>query len=387
MTEPSIHLAKWVLITPWHLVENGYVAVQDGCITAAGSGTPPPGTRTDHGAGVLMAGAVNAHTHLELSALAGHVETGLGFQKWVAALLRYRDALDAEAIAKGTADGIAALYAAGCRVVGDISTLGRSRRQLCAAGLAGVWFHEFLGHAPGPFPRPEATTGISLSLAAHAPHTTAPEVITAAKNKTRQARLPMSIHLAESEDEWRFIVTGSGPWSVFLRERGIDFTSWPLPAPSPVAYLDRLGVLDERTLGVHLLMLDDGDLETLRRCRAKICVCPRSNLALHGRVPDIPAMLAAGLRPCLGTDSLASAPDLSIFHEMAFTARCFPGLAPETIVAMGTVYGASALGMPHWGDLTPGRRFAPVFIPVATTKRTMVMEAVLHAASFGAETP
>jgi cytosine/adenosine deaminase-related metal-dependent hydrolase len=67
-------------------------------------------------------------------------------------------------------------------------------------------------------------------------------------------------------------------------------------------------------------------------------------------------MLAAGLTVCLGTDSLASTPSLSILDEMRFLHRRDESLPTATILQMATLAGATALGRESvCGSLTAGK--------------------------------
>ena len=79
--------------------------------------------------------------------------------------------------------------------------------------------------------------------------------------------------------------------------------------------MDALGLLDPGTLAVHLLRVNGPDLEILRKSGVRICICPRSNQNLHQHLPPLTEMLAHGLAPALGTDSLASCDSLNLFDE------------------------------------------------------------------------
>ena len=382
--DPVIHRAGWVVADPETVLRDGWVRTQGGRIVEVGAG-PVREPSVDHGPGILMPATINAHTHLELSGLKGRVRTTAGFGAWVADLIEQRDRIGPDRLRRAAADGIESLTAAGCAAVGEISTLGLTRDLLARSGLGGVYFREYLGNGPalddpleGELRRP-APPPAGFSLAGHGPHTTSPALLRALKAATRRAGTMFSIHLDESDDERELITTGRGAWAGFLRSRGIDPGDWGLPAPSPTAHLSRIGVLDARTLAVHLIGASASDLETLARHRVKVCVCPRSNRTLHGRQPDLPALLAAGLAPCLGTDSLASAETLDPADEMAEAARAYPSVAPETIFAMATVNGAEALNIDRdFGTLAPGKRAAFAEVPVSPTRRSEVLPAVVH---------
>lgn len=376
----SVHRAGWVVVSPWKIIENGYVRVENNRVVEVG--TSASGTHgIDHGAGVLMPGLVNAHLHLELTALKGAVSFDKGFQAWVAELLVKRGALGESALKDAAGTGVDQVMASGTLGVGEISTLGITRELVVNSGLSGVWFQEMLGSIPGPFDFAcDAKGQLSCSLAGHAPHTSSPGLLARLKERATANQLPFSIHVAESSDESRFLETGKGDWADFLTERGIDFSSWPLPAVSPVDYLDRLGILDPLTVAVHLLRVNDRDIDILKGQGVKTVVCPRSNLNLHNRLPDIKRLLDRGLTPGLGTDSLASNDSLSMFDEMAFVGRNYPDIAASDILAMATVYGAGALGLDkHMGTLLPGRAGDFLYLPVqASTSETLLENIILH---------
>ena len=146
-----------------------------------------------------------------------------------------------------------------------------------------------------------------------------------------------------------------------------NFSSWPVPARSEVEYLDKLGLLDAQTIAVHLLNCDSSDFEIIAKRGAKPVLSPRSNINLHGKLPDLPKMLAMGLKPGLGTDSLASSDSLSVFDEMAFVAEKFPGVDPGTVFAMATINGAEAIGMEKIaGTLEPGKTGDFLYLPLET---------------------
>lgn len=378
---PEIHRAGHVLIRPEVMLENGYVVTAGGVIQETGQGTPPAGAAvTDHGPGVLMPALVNTHTHLELCALHDlHTHTE-GFRSWVARLIETRGRTSEAALMDAARSGIEDLEASGCAVIGEIATLGLTRDLMADGGMNGVWFREYLGSPP---PEPpvcdDDAPPLVSSLSGHAPHTTAPRLLTALKTATRQAGKVFSIHLAESVDEQEFITTGTGAWADFLNDRGIDVSDWPIDPAGPVSYAERLGLLDESTLAVHLLQADPADMDILKQRRVNVCVCPRSNAALHGALPNLDGMLAAGLAICLGTDSLASAPTLNLFDEMAFIAARLPGISPEQLITMATVNGAAALGLTdRFGTIEPGKSAVFHYRPVSGNRRETVLEGLVY---------
>ena len=359
------------------IIPNGYLLTENGRIKGVYSSKPKdsPKPCTDHGQGVIMPPLVNAHLHLELSALKDKVPMGKGFQVWVAALLEKRQALGEEALKQGAEKAIADLRAWANLYIGEISTLGITKELLENSGLGGVFFQEYLGTAVPERLDIHHFPALSKSVAGHAPHTTAPELLQKLKQQTLTQNLPFSIHVAESEAELKFIDKKKGDWADFLTSRGIHYKSWEIGSVTPVAYLHKMGILDKRTIAVHLLHMTKDDIKIIKNTGAKVCVCPRSNQNLHGRLPDIESMIQKGIKPALGTDSLASADSLDIKDEMAFVAKNYPGLKPETIFNMATIYGAEALGVEHMaGSLRPEKKADFIYLPIQTNNKQEVIE-------------
>lgn len=381
MTNSIIHRAGWVIIDPWTIFRNGFVKVDSGLIKEVGHGREHGEAQVvDHGPGALLPVLVNTHTHLELSTLRGKIPFEKGFLNWVNNLIRHREALSSEALILGANKGIQELLKSGCGVAGEISTLGLTWEAFSTSALAGVWFRESLGDTLSD----NVTCGVKnekniMSLAGHAPHTTAPEVLVNIKKIAKNMNLPFSIHIAESEDEDRFLKTGKGEWADLLTERGIDFSGWGLPVESPVKHLLRLGLLDEKTIAVHLVYTDQNDLKILMDCNVHVCLCLRSNRNIHNRLPDLAGMLGSGINLCLGTDSLASTESLSMFEEMAYASSAFPFVPPEVILAMATINGAKALGVEdRYGSLVPGKNGAFVYVPVNASSRANLLETLVN---------
>ena len=98
---------------------------------------------------------------------------------------------------------------------------------------------------------------------------------------------------------------------------------------------------------IHGNYLDDEEIAFAAEHRDRMAVvyCPRTHAWFgHSRYP-LEKMLAANVLVALGTDSRASNPDLSIFSEMSYILRTFPAVPAATILELGTLNGAKALGL------------------------------------------
>jgi len=374
------HRAGWILCGPGKWLENGVVTVFEGRVLSverlAESGRS--GAMEDHGAGVIMPALVNAHTHLTLSALAGKVPYGNGFLGWIQSLMAARRVLYRDDAVKAAEAAVFRMAASGVGLVGEFGPYLPVAGIMADAGLGGAVWLEFFGNRKRLPALPEAVGDITFSYAGHAPNTVNPDLLRHIKQRDAEEGLLYCLHLAESIEETVFLETGKGAWADFLRGLGMDFSGWKCWGKRPVELAAELGLLDEATLAVHLLQVTREDMATLAESRVNICLCPRSNANLHGRLPDIEGFLSAGMAPALGTDSLASCDSLSIFDEMHFVAERFTGLRPDQILAMGTINGARALGRQDLGRIEPGAAARLIYVELKAGSAEQAAERLVH---------
>lgn len=367
--------AAWICPIDRPPVPDGVVTVADGRIVSAGRDDGQTGWR-DLGNVAILPGLINAHIHLELSWMRDRVPPAARFTDWVKTLLAVRGRPDAAVTSEQTTlmhDAIAELQAAGTIAVGDISNSLAAIGPLRQAGLDGIVFHELLGfkerddalvRTTDEARAAAARSGTRVSLAPHAPYSTSLELFGAIRHAVSQSAVPiMSVHLGESAEEVELLAQGGGPWRSMLEAIGAWRDDWVVPACDPVAYLDRHGILDARTLLVHGVHFTDAALARVRAIGATVVTCPRSNQWVGAGNPPIERFYRSGVRVAVGTDSLASVGDLNLFSELAAMHRLAPAVPPSSILDSATLTGARALGLgDELGSLTPGKRAAMIAV-------------------------
>ena len=369
----TAYRAAWVCPIDRPPIRGGIVAIDGGRITAVmdqRAGIRDQAVR-DLGDVVVMPGLVNAHIHLELSWLRGRVPPAAKFTDWVKQLVATRrgvERADDPGVLQPLRSAIREAQACGTVAVGDISNSLASPGPIQAAGLDGVVFHELLGFkerdgsliARTHDARAGAGAGgkVRISLAPHAPYSTAPELFQAIRATVDQSPCGiMSVHLGESPEETEFLASGTGPWRGMLELIGVWRDDWAIPACGPVEYLDRLGVIDARTLVVHGVQFDNAALARLAAIGATLVTCPRSNQWVGVGGPPIERFYRSGVAIAVGTDSLASVEDLNLFSELAAMRRIAPAVRAAKLLESATLIGARALGLDgELGSLTPGKR-------------------------------
>jgi cytosine/adenosine deaminase-related metal-dependent hydrolase len=133
-----------------------------------------------------------------------------------------------------------------------------------------------------------------------------------------------------------------------------------------VGYLEDIGFLDDNVLAVHGVQMTDDDLSRLRSHDVTLVTCPRSNEHTGAGSPPADRFYASGVAVAIGTDSLASTPDLNLFNELRALRRLAPRVPASRLLESATINGARALGFADaYGTIEPGKsgRLLGVRIP------------------------
>jgi cytosine/adenosine deaminase-related metal-dependent hydrolase len=330
-----------------------------------------PSVRFEQVPGVLVPGLVNAHTHLELSALRGQVPGGSGFVPWVNELVQLRAQRQPEHDSEAIDAAVSELLAAGVVAVGEVCNRLTSVAALAAVPIAGCVFHEVFGLRKDTAETtlamaeqereryPLWPAQIRYALAPHTLYTLHPEVLQGILARVRASRGRSSLHLAEHAAERAFLETGGGAFADWLLARGASALDWSAPGCDPVDFADRLGALGPDVIAVHLTDARSDEIARLAEQHSPVVLCPRSNLHIELKLPPLLDLLRAGIRPGLGTDSLASSASLDPLAEARALHQRFPTVAGLELIAMATGWGADALGFGQLlgrlrSDLYPG---------------------------------
>jgi cytosine/adenosine deaminase-related metal-dependent hydrolase len=141
-----------------------------------------------------------------------------------------------------------------------------------------------------------------------------------------------------------------------LEEIGSWDPAWVAPGGSPVQFLDESGFLDGRLLVVHGVQMTTTDLDRLVARGTTLVTCPRSNGHTGAGAPPIEDFYNYGVKVAVGTDSLASSPDLNVFSELATLRALAPTVSAGALLDSATRQGARALGFDaDYGTIEPGK--------------------------------
>ncbi|MCK6449187.1 MAG: amidohydrolase family protein [Planctomycetes bacterium] len=332
----------------------------------------------DLGEAWLVPGLVDAHAHLELTALSGVMGPGVPFGEWVRTVIARRAALSAHELDAAVRAGARRLLETGTTTVGDIDTCGASARTLASTPLRHVLFRETLDawdprRTAGALaalrralpPRARRREGLSP----HAPFTVSRALLSGVAALAKRRRAHVAVHWSETENELAWLEHGAGPLAPLLgsspRRRGLEL-------------LDEAGLLGPGLSLVHGNHPHADEPRLLAERGVSVVHCPGCH-AWFGRARfPFAAYEKRGVRIALGTDSLASNSELDMRGELARFADSGFGVPPARIFRMATLDAAAALGLGgEVGELAPGR--AADFVAFAPGARVRPFEHLVRA--------
>jgi cytosine/adenosine deaminase-related metal-dependent hydrolase len=364
-------MSEWTLTARWVFPVDG-PPLERGCVTVAGeriTAVQPHGGRTadvDLGNAAVLPGLVNAHTHLDLTGLRGLAPPSADFTGWLRQVIAHRRQRSPEQVRADVSAGLAECLRYGTTLVGDITGDGRSWEVLAGAPVRAVVFRELLGLPEERAARAwsdavqwlgahPATATCRPGLSPHAPYSVRASLFPAAA----AAGVPVAVHLAETAAEQQLLALRTGPFVPFLTELGV----WtPEGLAEDAGHVLRLCSGTAPVLFVHCNHLPpDAPIPG----NGSIVYCPRTHAAFGHPPHPFRDFLGRGVRVTLGTDSLASNPNLDVLAEARFLHRHYPELAGTVLLRLATLSAAEALGWQHeTGSLTPGKSADLVVVPL-----------------------
>ncbi|MHC4063992.1 MAG: amidohydrolase family protein [Planctomycetota bacterium] len=388
--------ARHVLAADGQAIENGAVRAEGGRIVEVGPAGSIEGSPTDDlGNSLLLPGLINAHTHLELTHLAGRVPPRGDFVDWINRLVQAMraDGEDPDTVRAAVRKGRDLSLQAGVTTVGDIARLSRLTRPILASGpLRVLSFGEVI--AIGKLrsrlaERLEAAADTSargefleVGVSPHAPYTVEPQGLAACVDWAVACGLRLCMHLAETAEEALFTTNLAGPVRDYLEQHGAMDRHVPCPGLPPVEYVASAGLLGPDTLLAHANYVNDQDIRRIAASGAHVVYCPRTHAAFNHPPHPFERMLACGVNVCVGTDSLASNPSLSVLEELRFLRSKHPDLPASLLIEMGTIRAARALGMEGTvGSVLPGTFADLTVIPLDPTGPSDPLENILASTS------
>jgi len=356
--------ARWVFPVSGPPLANGTVTVRGDRFASV----DPDGSRspdTIFGNAAIIPGLVNAHTHLDLTGMRGAVPPRPDFVGWLREVVAYRRSRTPDLVTSDVRAGLDECLRTGTTLVGDISAGGLSWDALADAPVWAVCFREVLGLPASRVPTSWADLGrwmeehpdtptCRAGVSPHAPYSVHKALIEAA------ARLwPVCIHIAESTAEQELLDRRTGPLVPFLRDLGVWDPAALAPSWDWVVWKASRAPAALFAHGNYLLP------STQLPPNSTVVYCPRTHAAFEHSPHPFRSLLDRGCRVALGTDSLASNPDLDLLAEARLVRERHPDVPGDQLLRMSTLNGAEALGFGNLtGSLAFGKSADLVVVPL-----------------------
>jgi len=298
---------------------------------------------------IVMPGLVNAHGHTAMTLFRGLADD-LPLKQWLFEKIFPAEAkhLSEETVYWGALLGSLEMIASGTTTVSDgYFFQDATARAFQKAGLRALVAQGVIDFpAPGvPDPAQNLAVGkafierwrhaselIRPGLFCHSLTTCSDKTLQQAMALSQESSSPLQIHLSETEEEVEEVIRRTGEL--------------------PVPYLARIGILDERLIGVHAVHLEDEEIDLLARTRVGIVHSPQSNMKLSSGMARVSDLVRKGIVLGLGTDGCASNNDLDLFREMDTAAKLDKvrtldpvNMGAATVLKMATIWGAKLLGL------------------------------------------
>jgi len=185
---------------------------------------------------------------------------------------------------------------------------------------------------------------IATAFAPHAPYTVNDANFERVRMLSDQLDVPVHLHLHETAQEVEQSLEKHGQ--------------------RPIARLDRLGLVNDRLIAIHMTQLTEGEIHLCAERGVSVVHCPESNLKLASGFCPACALERAGVNLAVGTDGCASNNDLDMFSETRTAALLAKAVAQDaaafdafSALRAATLGGAKAIGFDdRIGSIEPGKQ-------------------------------
>jgi 5-methylthioadenosine/S-adenosylhomocysteine deaminase len=384
-----IHNGLIITMNPdFEIIESGIIGIQDGKIAYLGmetpeSSVPEASKKLNANGSIVMPGLVNTHTHLPMTLFRGLADD-LPLDQWLTKHIFPAEAkhVRPESVYWGTLLACCEMLLSGTTTCCDGYFL--EDHIACAfqeSFMRGVLAQGIIDFpAPGvPVPDNNVNEAIKYvekwkqkaplikpSIFCHSPYTCSGKTLKKAKKAALDHNVLFQVHVSETYGERQDCES----------QHGI----------SPIQYLEKLGLLDQNTLLVHAIWIDDTDLEVIYKTGACISHVPESNMKLASGIAPVPKMLAAGITMGIGTDGCASNNTLDLFTTMDICAKLHkvntldPTIVDaKTVLKTATISGAKSIGIGDVaGSLEVGKSADIIIIDIKKPHLTPMYSPVSH---------
>jgi aminodeoxyfutalosine deaminase len=370
-------------------IENGAVAFSGDRIADVGKFSDVAKTHAgqevvDLGEQAVLPGLINAHCHLDYTCLRGQIPRQKSFTDWIRVINAEKTKLSPDDYVRSINEGFTEAKRFGTTTIVNLTAFPELVSRI-EAPIRTWWFAELID-VRDPI-RAKEIVDLAVDqlksqehwgLAPHAPFTASENLC----RRSAEVGPLLTTHLAESREEMSMFRNAKGELYDFLKEIGRDMGDCGEGTPVATFFQrlgpSRTGAGNRPYVLVHLNELAENDFDLLKKTGLALSIvhCPRSHAYFEHSPFEFRKLGDLGSNICLGTDSLASNDDLSLFADLRAFQQEFPNVSPEKAVEMVTLNPARALQQEKsLGKIARG--FAADLIAVPLARSTPIFEEIV----------
>jgi cytosine/adenosine deaminase-related metal-dependent hydrolase len=306
--------------------------------------------------GILVPGFVNSHCHLELSYLKGLIQKANGLQDFILQLSKKR-AFPPDNLKEIIKDADEEMWNEGIVAVGDISN---DNFSFSIKENSSIYYHTFVEvfwpeaeKAPEVFKKAGmlynvlVKEGLAASIVSHAPYSMSPNLMQMVYEHSVKNNSIFSIHNQETLSENELYIKGTGAMRDLFTRMGIFMNDIKPTGKTSLQSVFQYIPKDQNVLLVHNIFTGEDDIKKAKQEIKNLfwVICPKSNLIIENKLPDIELFRKNKLTLTVGTDSYSSNTKLSIIDEIKTLSEHFRSVPLEELLAWATLNGAKALNI------------------------------------------
>jgi len=323
------------------------IGIEGNCIAYVGKDDVKGELEIDASDKLVLPGFFNAHTHLAMTVFRGFAED-MPLKDWLEKKIwKAERLLKPKDVYWGSMLGILEMLKTGTTAFSDLYIhMDEVAKAVGETGIRAVLCYGMADRGDEEKAEKELRIGtefiknwnnafngrIKAIYGPHAPYTCTPQFLKTVKERAKELNTYVHIHVAETKWEVEFIKEKYGK--------------------TPVALLDDIGFLDEKTVIAHGIWLSNEEMEILKTRGVSVVHCPISNLKLASGIARVRDMLEIGINVCLGTDGASSNNTYNMFEEIKMTSllqKVLTGradaLKAKDVLEMATKNGYRAYGI------------------------------------------
>ncbi len=333
----------------------------------------------------IIPGFINTHCHLELSHMKNLVDTGTTLLPFISSVVKYRD-FHIDDVLEAIQKADQAMYNDGIVAVGDISNKNDTLHTKRRSKIRYYTFVEMFDLL-----NPQMTSSIidqyaevyaqhdqnekdAKSMVPHAPYSVT-NALFAYINKHNEQHRTISIHNEETLSENELFLFKTGGFIDFYKNFGNDLSHFNAIGKSAIHYAIANMDANQKTIFVHNTQTNAEGIDAAYAWNKNIywATCPNANLYIENRLPNYKLFIDKQQKMTIGTDSLTSNWQLSIWEEMKTLHKYCSFIPIQSLIKWATINGAEALGFENQlGSIEVGKTPGLISVPISSIEGKLI---------------